>query len=211
VSEIDRNRQLRRRAMHERQAVIFGVLLAGLALVGLGSAAVYTGNLDLPGLDRAIAQAPTPTVTNPAYPCPPQGALPVAAASVVVNVNNATTRSGLAAATAADLASRGFVIGTTDTVEGYEGVARISFGKNGVAQAYTLLAHFNGATMLALGAEDATVNVALGEEFEGLKPVETVGLDPAVPLVPPAGCIPYEVFAATPETPAATPAPAPAG
>ena len=211
MSEIDRNRELRRRHMHERQAVIFGVLLAGLALVGLGSAAVYTGNLDLPGFDRAIAQAPSPSATDPAYPCPPEGAFPVAAAAVVVNVNNATTRTGLAGATAADLASRGFTIGATDTVEGYDGVARISFGKNGVAQAYTLLAQFDGATMLALGGEDATVNVALGDKFEGLKPVDAVALDPAVPLAPPPGCIPYDVFASTAETPAPTPAPTPAG
>lgn len=205
MSELDRNRQLRRRHMHERQAVIFGVLLAGLALVGLASAAVYTGNLDLPGLDRAIAQAPSPTVTQKPYPCPPVGAMPAAYATVVVNVNNGTTRTGLAAATAADLASRGFTVGSTDTVEGVDGVARISFGKNGVTQAYTLLAQFDGATMLALGGEDATVNVALGDKFDGLKPVEEVTLDPAVPLVPPAGCTPYEEFASTAQTPAPTP------
>ncbi|WP_426593430.1 LytR C-terminal domain-containing protein [Cellulomonas sp. McL0617] len=206
MSEIDRNRQLRRRHMHERQAVIFGVLLAGLALVGLGAAAVYTGNLDLPGLDRAIAQAPSATEAAVAYPCPPVGALPVAAASVVVNVNNATNRSGLAAATAADLKARGFTIGTVDTVDSYDGVARISFGKNGVAQAYTLLAHFDGAVLFPLASEDATVNVAIGAKFVQLKAVDQVQLDPAVPLVAPAGCIPYEQFASTAQTPAPTPA-----
>jgi hypothetical protein len=207
MSEIERNRQLRRRRMHERQAVVFGVLLAGLALVGLGAAAVYTGNLDLPGLDRAIAQAPTPTEDARPYPCPPVGSLPVAYAAVIVNVNNATTRVGLAGATAESLKQRGFTIGTTSTVDEYDGVARISFGKNGVAQAYTLLAQFSGATMLGLATEDATVNVALGAQFEALKPVEEVGLDPAVPLVAPEGCTPYEEFASTTvETPAATPA-----
>ncbi|WP_028045417.1 LytR C-terminal domain-containing protein [Cellulomonas sp. URHE0023] len=207
MSEIERNRQLRRRHMHERQAVVFGVLLAGLALVGLGAAAVYTGNLDLPGLDRAIAQAPSPTEIVQPYPCPPAGALPVPYAAVTVNVNNATTRVGLAGATAEALKQRGFTIGTTSTVDGYDGVARISFGKNGVAQAYTLLAQFDGATMLALGGEDPTVNVALGAQFVELKPLDAVTLDPAVPLVAPAGCMPYEEFAST----AQTPAPAPAG
>ncbi|WP_028049740.1 LytR C-terminal domain-containing protein [Cellulomonas sp. URHD0024] len=206
MSEIDRNRQLRRRHMHERQAVIFGVLLAAMALIGLGAAAVFTGNLDLPGLDRAIAQEPSPTEVMKPYPCPPVGAKPVAAASIKVNVNNATSRAGLAAATAAALQERGFVIGTKTTVEPYDGVARISFGKNGIAQAYTLLAHFDGATMFPLAVDNATVSVALGAQFDTLKPLDQVGLDPAVPLVAPAGCTPYEEFASTTVTPAATPA-----
>jgi len=206
MSEIERNRQLRRRHMHERQAVVFGVLLAGLALVGLGAAAVYTGNLNLPGLDRAIAQVPSPSEALQPYPCPPVGQLPVAASAITVNVNNATTRVGLAGATAEALKQRGFVIGTTSTVDAYDGVARISFGKNGVAQAYTVMAQFDGATMLALAVDDASVNVALGAKFDSLKPVEAVGLDPAVPLVAPAGCTPYEEFASTAQTPAPTPA-----
>jgi hypothetical protein len=48
TTDPDRARTLRRRHMHERQAVIFGVLLAGLALAGLGAAAVYTGTLAVP-------------------------------------------------------------------------------------------------------------------------------------------------------------------
>lgn len=206
MTDLDRNRQLRRRHMHERQAVIFGVLLAGLALVGLGAAAVYTGNLDLPGLDRAIAQAPSPTEALKAFPCPPEGALPVPAAAITVNVNNATSRVGLAGATATALQQRGFVVGATSNVDGYDGVARITFGINGITQAYTLLAQFDGATLLLIAGQDATVNVALGEEFDELKPVDAVGLDPAVPLVAPAGCTPYADVIAPADTPAPTPA-----
>lgn len=206
MSEIDRNRQLRRRHMHERQAVVFGVLLAALALAGLGAAAVYTGKLDLPGLDRAIAVAPSPTEVAQPYPCPPTGALPVPYGKVTVNVNNATTRVGLAGATATELQARGFAIGTKSNVDSYDGVARISFGKNGVAEAYTLLAQFDGATMLALAGDDKAVSVALGAKFESLKPADKVGLDPAKPLVAPKGCMPYEKFASTAQTPAPTPA-----
>jgi hypothetical protein len=207
MSEIERNRQLRRRHMHERQAVVFGVLLAGLALVGLGAAAVFTGNLNLPGLDRAIAQVPSPTDDQVAFPCPPVGALPVPAAAVTVNVNNATTRVGLAGATAEALKQRGFTVGTTATVDAYDGVARISFGINGITQAYTLRAQFEGATLFLVAGEDATVNVALGAKFDQLKPVDAVGLDPAVPLVAPPGCTPYADVVA----PAGTPAPTAAG
>jgi LytR cell envelope-related transcriptional attenuator len=133
MNDADRNRQLRRRHMHERQAVIFGVLLAGMALVGLSAAAVWTGNLDLPGLDRAIATEPSPSATTNSFPCPPVGALPVPYAAVTVNVNNGTDRAGLAGATAAAFRERGFVVGTTTNVTGYDGVALITSGITGVA------------------------------------------------------------------------------
>ena len=53
-----------------------------------------------------------------------------------------------------------------------------------------------------LGA-DATVNVALGDQFTEIAALDKVTLDPAVPLPSPAGCTPYDQAAA----PAATPAP----
>ena len=203
MNDADRNRQLRRRHMHERQAVIFGELLAGLALVGLTAAAVYTGSLNLPGFDRAIASDPSPSVTVNPFPCPPVGALPVPYAAVTVNVNNGTTRVGLAGATAAALKDRGFVIGTTANVTGYDGVALITFGINGVAQAYTVAAQIPGASLTLINSADATVNVALGDQFTEIAALDKVTLDPAVPLPSPAGCTPYDQAAA----PAATPAP----
>ena len=109
MSEQDRARQLRRRHMHERQAVIFGVLLAALALAGLGAAAMFTGSLNLPVFARGFEAEPTATATQLPYPCPPAAALPVAANQVTVRVFNATTRVGLAGATGASLQERGFV------------------------------------------------------------------------------------------------------
>jgi len=50
--------------MHERQAVIFGVLLAALALAGLGAAAMFTGSLNLPVFAREFAAEPTATTTQ---------------------------------------------------------------------------------------------------------------------------------------------------
>ena len=40
--------------MHERQAVVFGLLIAALAVVGLGALAVYTGAIDAP-FDRPLS------------------------------------------------------------------------------------------------------------------------------------------------------------
>ncbi|MEK8227446.1 hypothetical protein NKG05_17085 [Oerskovia sp. M15] len=40
--------------MHERQAVVFGLLVAFLAITGIGALAVYTGAVDAPstGISR---------------------------------------------------------------------------------------------------------------------------------------------------------------
>jgi hypothetical protein len=197
--------------MHERQAVIFGVLLAALALAGLGAAAVFTGSLNLPVFARGFATAPTPTATQAPYPCPPAGALPVAAAQVSVKVYNATTRVGLAGATASALTERGFVIALTENAPAtYDGKARVIFGTAGVAQAYTLAAHLDGAVLVLDARTDATVDLALGAEFAELNPMDKVLLDPAVPLVAPEGCTPFDQVAApaAPEAPAVEEPPA---
>ncbi|GIG21305.1 hypothetical protein Cch01nite_20290 [Cellulomonas chitinilytica] len=210
MSDQDRGRALRRRHMHERQAVIFGVLLAGLAVAGLGAAAVYTGSLDLPVIGRGFSTAPaSPTAANAVGPCPPEGALPVPYDQVTVNVYNATTRVRLAAATAEVLGERGFHVGTTQNGSAYSGVALISFGPGGVAQAYTLAAQIEGATLLLVNKDpaDPSVDLALGSDYAELKPAETVLLDPAVPFTPPPGCTPLSEA-----TPVAQPTPtAPAG
>lgn len=195
--------------MHERQAVIFGVLLAALALAGLGAAAVFTGSLNLPVFAREFASEPSPTATQDPYPCPPAGAMPVPYGQITVKVYNATNRVGLAGATAASLAERGFVIGAKETAAvTYDGKARIIFGTTGVAQAYTLAAQIDGAVLILDPRADPSIDLALGAEFAELKPVETVTLDPAAPLVAPAGCTPFDqvVAPAAPAAPAETPA-----
>ena len=191
--------------MHERQAVIFGVLLAALALAGLGAAAIFTGSLSLPFFARDFAKVPTPTASQDPYPCPPAGALPVAANQITVKVFNATTRVGLAGATGAALTERGFIVASAENATAtYDGTARIIFGVTGVAQAYTLAAHIDGAVLVLDPRADASLDVALGAEFAELKPLDTVTLDPAAPLVAPAGCTPFDEVVA----PVATEAPA---
>jgi hypothetical protein len=208
VSEQDRARQLRRRHMHERQAVIFGVLLAVLALAGLGAAAIFTGSLNLPVFAREFATDPTPTTLQDPYPCPPAGTVPVAANQVTVKVFNATTRVGLAGATGASLAERGFVVASTENAAvTYDGTARVIFGAAGIAQAYTLAAHIDGAVLVLDPRTDATVDLALGATFAELVPADAVMLDPVVPLVAPPGCTPFDELPPA-EAPVATETPA---
>lgn len=208
MSDAERARKLRRRQMHERQAVIFGVLMAFLALAFATAAAIYTGNLELPWAKKDFLVAPTPTITRIPAPCPPVGALPVAANQITVNVYNGAGITGLAGTTAATLTERGFVVATTaNAISSYTGTARISFGYAGVAQAYTIAAQIDDAELLIDGRVDASVDVTLGEAFLALRAAENVTLDPAVPLVGAPGCVPFESLAPAP-TPTSTVDPA---
>ena len=94
---------------------------------------------------------------------------------------------------AASLTERGFVVASAENATAtYDGTARIIFGVTGVAQAYTLAAHIDGAVLVLDPRADASLDVALGAEFAELKPLDTVALDPAAPLVAPAGCTPFD-------------------
>ncbi|WP_129337665.1 LytR C-terminal domain-containing protein [Cellulomonas endophytica] len=202
----DRARQLRRRHRHERQAVVFGVLLAVLAVAGLGSAAVYTGALSMSFLDRPFSTpSAAPTEAAAAVACPPQGALPVPYGQIQVNVYNGTGRAGLAAATAAELAGRGFAVASTGNSDSYAGTARVTAGASGVAAAYTLAAQVQDAVVVLDARADATVDLALGGAFGALVDPAAITLVADQPLVGPEGCVPLEevLAGAAPTTPPA--------
>jgi len=191
--DLDRDRTLRRRHRHERQAVVFGLLIAALAVGALGAIAVFTGGIEAP-FDRPFTtRAPEAGETVSPPPCPPDGTLPVAYGQVQVTVLNATTRAGLAAQTAEALTGRGFaVLGAGNSPAAVPGIARISFGAAGVASAYTLAAHVEGARLLLDARPDATVDLAVGSEFVGLLDPGLIPLDPNAPLVGQEGCLPLD-------------------
>ncbi|MBO0899082.1 LytR C-terminal domain-containing protein [Cellulomonas sp. zg-ZUI22] len=195
MSDQDRARALRRRHMHERQAVVFGVLLAGLAVSGLGAAALYTDSLSLPFLEREFTALPTEAAEDVRTYCPPEGALPVATNQITVDVYNGAGIDGLAGQAASLLTERGFVIGQTENAAKVSGVGRIIYGVAGSAAAYTLQAYVPDAVLTPDTRQDALVDLVVGSEFVGLAPQEEVLLDPATPLVGPAGCIPFQEFA----------------
>lgn len=206
MSTADQQRTLRRRRRRERQAVVFGSLVAGLAVAGLGAAATYTGALDLPFLQREFA-SPAPeagTAVSPP-PCPAEGTLPVPYTDVQVTVLNGAGIAGLAGQMQGDLTGRGFtVLGTDNYPTGLPGTAQIMFGAQGVAAAYTLAAHLTEPVLVLDLREDATVDLVLGEAFDVPVPLESVPLDPETPLTPVEGCVPLEEALTT-----AVPAPVP--
>jgi LytR cell envelope-related transcriptional attenuator len=194
----DRARTLRRRHMHERQAVIFGVLLAALALAGLGALAVYTGTLGVPFLARGFS-TPAPAAGITAPPCPPEGAAPVPYAQITVNVLNGSKVPGLAAQTAAALTDRGFVVAkTANSPESVTGTARLVFGAAGVAGAYTLAAQLDKPALALDARADATVDITVGTGYVGLVSADAIKLDPTVPFAAPAGCVPISQITLAP-------------
>jgi hypothetical protein len=189
----DRERALRRRHKHERQAVVFGVLIAAMAVAGLGAVAIFTGGIEGPFSRPFTTKAPDAAPSAVPPPCPPDGTLPVAYGQVQVQVLNATDRAGLAGDTAAALTARGFtVLGTGNSPSPVFGAARISFGAAGVPAAYTLSAHVGGAVLVLDNRPDATVDLAVGPDWVSLQDPAAVVLDPNAPLVGQAGCLPLE-------------------
>lgn len=185
-------REARRRHLQQRQTVIFGSLIAGLLVIGLGAGAVWAGILPAP-ISIPI-QSPEPDDLAPPAPCPPEGALPVPMNEISVNVLNGTNQSGLAASTAAGLAERGAVIGDeANAPVGFEGIARIVTGPTAVTDAYTVAAHFPEAVIELDSRTEDVLTLTVGEGFDGLLPQESVELDDEVPLTPLPGCQPVHL------------------
>lgn len=181
-------RALRRRHLHERQAVIFGTLITALAAVALLGLGVWFGAIPTP-VDVPFA-TPDPSRSLVAQPCPPPDAGPVPYDQITLNVYNGTNRVGLAAETTTELAARGLVVASTDNdPEGaYEGATLVRAGPNALPQAYTVAAIFPGAVVSLVGREDTTIDVTLGYDYEDLRTPEDAALDPATPLAAPEGC-----------------------
>ncbi|MCV2393067.1 LytR C-terminal domain-containing protein [Actinotalea sp. M2MS4P-6] len=208
ATDKNRARQLRRRHQHERQAVVFGGLVAGLAVVALAAAAVFTNAIDVPFLAKPFATpttaAPTGTVL-PDPPCPEEGALPLDYAAVNITVLNGSDRAGLAGITGDDLAARGFTVVSTGNYDTIDVAAELRFGASGISAAYTLAAQMATPALVLDTREDASVDLVLGADFAGLIDATEVDLDPTVALVGVAGCVPADQLTPVPgPTPTAT-------
>lgn len=203
-------RALRRRHKHERQAVVFGALIAALALAGLGATAIYTGAMDAPFLARDFTTpSPDAVAEDPKAPCPPVDTLPVALPSIQLRVLNSTGTAGLAGTTATTLTAAGFVVLEAGNYPvKVTGGSRIQFGEAGLAAAYTLAAYLDTTTLILDTRQDATVDLILGTEWAGPLDPATVILDPTLPLEAITGCVPLEQARATAiPGPTATPTP----
>ncbi|WP_404380092.1 LytR C-terminal domain-containing protein [Knoellia locipacati] len=107
---------------------------------------------------------PTCRPFNPKVPTP---------AVTKVNVYNATSKSGLAARTAADLRERGFLIGTVsnDPLSRKVAVAEVRYGPAGRTRvALVSPLGGRGTTTMADKRKDTSVDLVLGSSFSTLAP-----------------------------------------
>lgn len=112
----------------------------------------------------------------------------------MLNVYNATGRTGLAASTAAELKKRGFVIGTVANdplKKKITAAAEVRYGKSGKVAAQSVLELVANPAKLADTRKDASVDLVIGNGFKALTPL------PAATATLPA-CTPTPTAKATP-------------
>lgn len=177
-----RARAIRRRRMRERQALIFGSLVAALGVVGLGAVAVYTSDATLP-FDSGFSYAEKPKDEVFPTACLPENTLPVSYAKIKVNIYNTTERPGLATAVRNDLSKRGFEIKDVGNSDQRRVGNAIVYGHKGLSRAYTLAAHFPDAALILDERDDRSVDVLVGDSFKALVPAESVPLEAETPMV----------------------------
>lgn len=193
----DQARVERRRREHERQAVVFGVLIAFLAVCGIFALAVYSGAINAP-FNRPFttvgvsAQKTYPVPCLPAVEGQPDGALPVAYTEVEVLLLNASEESGLASAHETVLAKRGFTIRDTGNVPLLLEESEIRFGTKGTVQAYTLAAQFPSMRLVLDDREGRAIDLLIGADFDPPLKVEDVDVAADQPLQNGEGCEPMD-------------------
>lgn len=185
-----RARAERKKALQQRQTVIFGVIVVVLLVFGLLSGLMWANIIPSP-ISRPITSPTAPVVATKPWPCPPDNTLPVPYTAMTVEVLNGTRQPGLAGRTASDLQGLGVnVVQATDAKDRYTGATELTAGPNGLGVAYTLAALFPDAQITLDEREDAGVSITVGSKFTELRTADQVALDPNAPLPAPTNCKP---------------------
>lgn len=196
-------RETRRKREHERQAVVFGLIIAFLLLAGLAAAAMYSGAFSSPfsrPIYTPVAEAPQPEPCLPQVEGQPDGALPVPYSKVKVRVYNAADGSEpLAGANEDVLSERGFdVVDTGNWVEKLD-QSEVRFGTKGITRAYTLAAQYPDVRLVLDDRKGATVDLLVGEEYSPPLSEDSVLLNPETPLEDVEGCVPVDEITPIPQ------------
>ncbi|HEX7589523.1 MAG TPA: LytR C-terminal domain-containing protein, partial [Demequinaceae bacterium] len=189
TSKFKTRREILRRHRRERQVLFFGIVTIALGAVGYGAYSIYTGTMAGPFSAPFVTKAADfkSTIT---LPCPPADALPMATGDVLVRVFNGTDRAGLAGAVLTDLTGRGYYGGGAGNwSRTYAGTARISFGVDGIREAYTVARNFVNPEFILDTRPGVIVDVVVGADYSGeLVALADPSLDPTVPLEAPGPC-----------------------
>lgn len=148
----------RRRSRHRRTAITLTVVLLILFGAFWYSYSYYKGS---------STDAATPTTV-----C--SGGKPI---TVRVNVYNATSREGLAAATAQTLKSRGFTIGVVANDPEHKDVkvtAEVRYGPSGATLASVVATTVSKPTLVKDKRKGTTVDLVLGDTFKSLTAAKAV-------------------------------------
>ncbi|KFI49551.1 LytR C-terminal domain-containing protein [Bifidobacterium biavatii] len=187
MSELYDERQARKAYMRRRQVKVFSVTFVLLAAALVVSLLFYFHLFGL-GIPETAAVQPNYGVTAPCVPNGSDGkpAKYPAYNTITVQVENGTDHLGFAGAVTDALSNRGFVMQDAGTLtkqkDGKEVLDKngdtivdssiqrtvIYFGKNAIAQAYTVNANFTDAVMIMDDRSDMLVTVVLGATFNDL-------------------------------------------
>lgn len=199
----DQARGAWRRRQHERQAVVFGVIIAFLAVAGIFALAMYTGSLVGPfQRDFTVVgvsqQEEVPAPCLPEVEGQPDGALPLPYAEVEVNSLNASDNQGVAKAFEDALVPRGFTVielGTMPQDQRLED-SELRFGAKGIVQAYTLASQFPSIRLVMDDRGGKKVDLLIGGEYD--RPLDPENVPPLdQPLENVDDCVPADEITPT--------------
>ena len=182
--------RIQRNRLRIRQTIIYGVLTAIVTIVGFGAWAMWTGKME-PLFDTPLAHETEVAVDYGPVPCP-EGADAVypRAGTVEINALNGSSLRGAARAAGETMTSRGFGLGKMDNANfQYTGEALIRTGEKGVNNAYLVAAHAGENAVITVDDRlDATVDLIVGEKWQGLIPSDTVEVKAGQRIPRPAEC-----------------------
>ncbi|AJC70398.1 LytR family transcriptional regulator [Trueperella pyogenes] len=147
----------------QRQTVVFGSIIAVMAVLLVLGTLTWSGLLPFP-FEREFSKAPD---TN-AVVCPIDGAGHVDPTTITAKVFNSSNRSGLAGSVATSLSTAGVVVSETANWAGDKFLepVRIYTSSDGVTSAYTLRAYFPDATVhIDPNITNQVVEVVLGSGY----------------------------------------------
>ena len=147
--------------------LLLGVLAAGI----VGAVLVLNGQIRIP----SAAEAPR----EPASLCPAGTFDYLPNDQVKVNIYNATSQPGLARSVADQFQARGYQVGDVGNKgTGYSGIAVVVSGASGQAAAFNVQRNLAGTDYFQDLREDASVDVIVTDEFNGLVAPELVDQTP---------------------------------
>ena len=166
----------RKTYVRERQIRVFAIVIT-LLLVALVTALLFFFNAFGLGVSPTAAVLPNHGVVAPCAPktSEDEPATYPANEAITVRVLNGTGFPRLGRAVGEALKNRNFVINTIETYQ-TDSVERttIYFGRNSIAEAYTVNANFTDAQLVMDDREDKLIDVVIGATFQDLTDLDQI-------------------------------------